>query len=42
MDRKKAGRELKEIMKPGAELDLSLFSRLNSTLFMNEIITGQS
>jgi hypothetical protein len=34
---KKSGRNLREIMKPGAEIDLSIFSRLDSRLFLNEI-----
>lgn len=39
---REAGRELRDIMKPGTKIDLSLFSELNSTYFMNEITTGQS
>jgi hypothetical protein len=34
---KESGRNLREIMKPGAEIDLSIFSRLDSRLFLNEI-----
>ncbi len=32
-----AGRYIREIMEPGAGIDLSRFSRLDSSLFMNEI-----
>lgn len=32
-----AGSYIREIMEPGAEIDLSRFSRLDSSLFMNEI-----
>ena len=35
---KEAGKSLREIMKPGAAIDLSLFSRLDSSTFLNEII----
>ena len=34
---KEAGKNLREIMKPGAEVDLSIFSGLDSRLFLNEI-----
>jgi hypothetical protein len=34
---KESGRNLVEIMKPGAAIDLSIFSRLDSSLFLNEI-----
>jgi oligoendopeptidase F len=34
-----AGSYIREIMEPGAKLDLSRFSRLDSSLFMNEITT---
>jgi hypothetical protein len=34
-----AGRYIREIMEPGAEIDLSRFSKLDSSLFMNEITT---
>jgi hypothetical protein len=33
-----AGRELRAIMEPGAKLDLQKFSRLDSNVFVNEII----
>jgi hypothetical protein len=32
-----AGTHIREIMEPGAKIDLSRFSRLDSRLFMNEI-----
>lgn len=32
-----AGRYIREIMEPGAKIDLSRFSRLDSSIFMNEI-----
>jgi Peptidase family M3 len=32
-----AGKELKEIMEPGAKIDLSKFSKLDSTIFVKEI-----
>ena len=35
---KEAGKSLREIMRPGAAIDLSLFSRLDSSTFLNEII----
>ena len=34
---KESGKNLREIMRPGAAIDLSIFSRLDSTIFMNEI-----
>ena len=34
---KESGRSLVEIMKQGAAIDLSIFSRLDSNLFLNEI-----
>ena len=34
---KEAGKKLKEIMKPGAKIDLSIFSNLNSNIFLQEI-----
>lgn len=33
-----SGKSLREIMKPGAAMDLSIFSRLDSSTFLNEII----
>jgi hypothetical protein len=35
---KEAGKSLREIMRPGAAIDLSLFSRVDSSTFLNEII----
>ena len=35
---KESGKILRDIMKPGAAIDLSIFSRLDSTTFLNEII----
>jgi oligoendopeptidase F len=35
---KESGKSLREIMKPGAAIDLSIFSRLDSAIFLNEII----
>ena len=32
-----AGKELKEIMEPGAKIDLSRFSKLDSNIFVEEI-----
>ena len=34
---KEAGKELREIMKPGAKIDLSIFSNLDSNRFLQEI-----
>lgn len=34
---KESGRNLVEIMKPGAAIDLSIFSKLDSSLFLNEV-----
>jgi hypothetical protein len=34
---KNAGKELREIMKPGAKIDLSKFSKLNIDIFLQEI-----
>jgi hypothetical protein len=34
---KKAGKDLREIMKPGAKMDFSIFSSLNSNIFLKEI-----
>jgi hypothetical protein len=34
---KESGRNLREIMKPGANIDLSIFSNLDSRIFINEI-----
>ncbi|MDQ6722978.1 MAG: M3 family metallopeptidase, partial [Thermoproteota archaeon] len=34
---KDAGKDLKEIMKPGAKIDLSIFSKLDSNRFLQEI-----
>ncbi len=36
---KDAGKDLREIMKPGAKMDLSIFSKLNSDIFLHEITT---
>jgi hypothetical protein len=35
---KQAGIDLREIMKPGAKIDLSAFSKLYSNAFLQEII----
>jgi hypothetical protein len=35
---KGSGKNLREIMKPGAEIDLTAFSNLNSNIFLEEII----
>ncbi|OLC83267.1 MAG: hypothetical protein AUJ08_05605 [Thaumarchaeota archaeon 13_1_40CM_3_50_5] len=35
--RTEAGSHIREIMEPGAKIDLSRFSRLDNSLFMNEI-----
>jgi oligoendopeptidase F len=34
---KEAGKDLREIMKPGAKIDLSIFSNLDSNVFLREI-----
>jgi hypothetical protein len=34
------GKYIREIIEPGAAIDLSRFSRLDSSLFMNEITDG--
>jgi len=34
---KESGRNLREIMKPGVEIDLSIFSKLDSSIFVKEI-----
>ena len=34
---KEAGKDLREIMKPGAKIDLSIFSNLDSNMFLQEI-----
>ena len=34
---KEAGKDLREIMKPGAKIDLSVFSNLDSNIFLQEI-----
>ncbi len=34
---KEAGKDLREIMKPGAKIDLSIFSKLDSNRFLQEI-----
>ena len=34
---KEAGKDLREIMKPGAKIDLSIFSNLNSNIFLQDI-----
>lgn len=36
---KDAGKDLREIMKHGAKMDLSVFSKLNSSIFLQEITT---
>ena len=38
---KQAGKDLREIMKPGAKIDVSIFSKLDSSIFFQEI-TQQS
>jgi hypothetical protein len=35
---KQAGEELKQIMKPGAKLDLAIFSKLETRSFMEELV----
>jgi hypothetical protein len=35
---KQAGEELKQIMKPGAKLDLAIFSKLETRRFMEELV----
>jgi hypothetical protein len=35
---KEAGKDFREIMKPGAKIDLSIFSNLDSNMFLKEII----
>jgi hypothetical protein len=35
---KESGKIVRDIMNPGAAIDLSIFSRLDSTTFLNEII----
>ena len=35
---KQAGKDLREIMEPGAKIDLSIFSKLDSNTFLKEII----
>ena len=39
---RKSGKNLREIMKPGAKIDLSIFSKLDSTPFMKEIMENGS
>ena len=34
---KEAGKDLRDIMKPGAKIDLSIFSNLDSNMFLQEI-----
>jgi len=34
---KETGKDLREIMKPGAKIDLSIFSNLNSNIFLQDI-----
>lgn len=34
---KEVGKDLREIMKPGAKIDLSIFSNLDSNTFLREI-----
>ena len=34
---KEAGKDLREIMKPGAKIDLSIFSNLDSNTFLRDI-----
>jgi hypothetical protein len=34
---KESGRNLRDIMKPGASIDLSIFSNLDSSIFVKEI-----
>src|SRR5919198_5630425 len=38
---KEAGKDLREIMKPGAKINLSIFSNLDSNAFLEEIIQQQ-
>jgi hypothetical protein len=35
---KEAGKDFREIMKPGAKIDLSMFSNLDSNTFLEEIL----
>ena len=35
---KEAGKDFREIMKPGAKIDLSTFSNLDSNTFLEEIL----
>ena len=37
VDRKESGKNLREIMKSGASIDLSTFSNLDSSIFVKEI-----
>jgi len=37
VDTGEAGKYIREIMEPGAAIELSKFSKLDSSLFMNEI-----
>jgi len=39
---RESGKNLSEIMKPGAKIDLSIFSNLDSTTFMKEITENVS
>ena len=39
---RESGKNLSEIMKPGAKIDLSIFSKLDSTPFMKEIMENGS
>lgn len=34
---KEAGKDLRDIIKPGAKIDLSIFSNLNSNIFLQQI-----
>ena len=36
---KEAGKDLREIMKPWAEIDLAIFSKLDSNILLKEITT---
>jgi hypothetical protein len=36
---KEAGKDLREVMKLGAKMDLSVFSKLNCDIFLKEITT---
>ena len=36
---KEAGKDLRKIMKPGAEINLSIFSKLDSNILLKEIST---